>query len=92
MDLRESVKPLEYLKTHAEEVLSRVRETHQPMVITHEGEPRLVIQDIDTYQETQDALALLKIAALGRRAVERGDFEPAAAVFERLQGRKSRNG
>jgi len=42
------------------------------MVITDGGVAKLVIQDIDSYQETQNALAMLKLAALGRRAVEQG--------------------
>jgi len=92
MNLRESVKSLDYLKSHADEVLTRVGATHRPLFITHEGEARLVIQDIDAYEETQDALAMLKLAALGRQAVERGAFAPAEAAFEAREQRRSRVG
>ncbi len=92
MNLRESVKPLEYMKTHADEILFRVHETHSPIVITDGGEAKLVIQDIDSYQETQNALAMLKLAALGRRAVEQGEYLPAAAAFEKTEKRRSGGG
>lgn len=92
MNLRESVKSLEYMKTHADEIPFRVHETHSPMVITDGGEAKLVIQDIDSYQETQNALAMLKLAALGRRAVAQGEYQPAAAAFETIEQRRTEGG
>jgi prevent-host-death family protein len=86
------VKPITYMKTHAADILSTVCETHHPMIITHNGEGKMVIQDIESYQAMQRALAMLKVAALGRRAVERGDVKPAAAAFRAIESRRKSNG
>ena len=56
------------------------------MVITQNGEAKVVMQDVHSYEETQETLALLKILALGHRQVETGRVEPARAVFARLRG------
>ena len=55
------VKPISYLKANAAEVLLTLTELREPMVITQNGEAKAVIQDIVSYEETQETLALLKI-------------------------------
>ena len=36
----------------------------ETMIITHNGEAKVVVQDIHTYEQTQESLAMLKISAL----------------------------
>ena len=55
-----------------------------PLIITQKGEAGAVMQDMRSYEETQDTLALLKILALGHRQIEDCRFEPAREVFARL--------
>ncbi len=55
------VKPITYMKTHAAELVEHVNEKRSPVVITQNGEPRAVVIDVETYEQTQDALALLKL-------------------------------
>lgn len=55
------VKPISYLKANAAEVLSQLAEKREPVVITQNGEAKAVLQDVATYEETQETLALLKI-------------------------------
>lgn len=92
MRLKASIKPVTYMKTHAADILAAVTETRQPMIITHHGEGKLIIQDLESYQAMKEALALLKIAALGRAAVERGAVRPAGAVFQALERTRRRRG
>ncbi|MGH7564787.1 MAG: type II toxin-antitoxin system Phd/YefM family antitoxin, partial [Gemmatimonadota bacterium] len=66
------VKSISYLKSKAAEVLRTLTESREPMVITQNGEARAVIQDVASYEETQETLALLKILALGNRDIEAG--------------------
>jgi len=54
------------------------------------GEAKAVMQDVATYEQDQETLALLKILALGRRQVEEGKTVPAAAAFRRLRERRLR--
>jgi prevent-host-death family protein len=81
------IKPISYLKAHAAEVLRALAEEREPLVITQNGEARAVIQDIASYEETQETLALLKILALGNREIEEGQVAPVAEVVERLRAR-----
>ena len=89
-DMRSSqIKPISYLKANAAEVLDRLAERREPMLITQNGEARAVIQDIASYEETQETLALLKVLALGNREVEEGRVRPLAEVVRRLRARKT---
>lgn len=82
------VKPISYLKANAAEVLAQLTENREPMVITQNGEARAVIQDVASFEETQEALALLKILALGNQEVEAGRIRPVAKVAAQLRARR----
>jgi len=60
-----------------------------PMVITQNGEAKAVLQDVVSYQETQETLALLKILALGNQDVVAGKVKPVADVVGRLRARRT---
>ena len=51
------------------------------MVITQNGEAKVVIQDIESYEQNLQTMALLKILALGMRQVEEGNVLPAENVI-----------
>ena len=87
MRLSSQIKPISYLKAHAAEILRNLSERREPMIITQNGEAKVVIQDIETYEQTQETMALLKILALGDRQIEEGKIEPAANVINRLRER-----
>ncbi|PHI28895.1 type II toxin-antitoxin system Phd/YefM family antitoxin [Budvicia aquatica] len=67
MRYSQQIKPISYLKANAAEVLTRLTESGTPMIITQNGEAKAVLQDIASYKETQETLALLKILALGQQ-------------------------
>ena len=81
------VKPISYLKANAAEVLTQLAEKREPLVITQNGEAKAVLQDVASYQETQETLALLKILALGNQDVEAGRVNAAADVVARLRAK-----
>jgi len=83
------VKPISYLKANAAEVLTQLAEQREPLVITQNGEAKAVLQDVVSYEETQEALALLKILALGTQEVADGKVKPAADVLARLRAKRS---
>ena len=84
------IKPISYFKANAAQVLDEVREQRKTFVITQNGEAKAVLQDVATYEETQETLALLKILALGNQQVAAGRVKPVAEVARRLRGRKSK--
>ena len=82
------VKPISYLKANAAEVLLQLAKQREPLVITQNGKARAVIQDVASYEETQETLALLKILALGNQEIEAGKVKPVADVVARLRARR----
>ena len=83
------VKPISYLKANAAEVLLHLSDQRQPLVITQNGEAKAVLQDIASYEDAQETLALLKILALGNQELEAGQVTPVADVVARLRSRRA---
>lgn len=86
------IKPISYLKANAAEVLQELTDQRQPMVITQNGEAKAVIQDVASYEQTQETLALLKILALGNQQINQGRVKPLADVARRLRVRSVTEG
>ena len=82
------IRPISYLKANAAEVIRELAEKREPLVITQNGEAKMVVQDVASYEQTQETMALLKILALGKRQIEEGKLAPAADVIRRLRQRK----
>jgi len=57
------------------------------LVITQNGEAKVVMQDIESYEQTQETIALLKILALETRQIEEGNVQPASDVIHRIRER-----
>lgn len=85
MRYSQQIKPISYLKANAAEVMTKLAESGSPMIITQNGEAKAVIQDIASYEETQETLALLKILALGQQQVEAGKVSDVKSVVQRLK-------
>lgn len=83
------VKPISHLKAHAAEVLSTLCERREPLVITQNGEAKAVLQDVASYEATQETLALLKVLALGQQELAAGKVKPVSEVVARLKARKA---
>jgi prevent-host-death family protein len=75
------IKPISYLKNHAAEVAVTLEETREPLLITQNGEARMVVMDVHSWEQHQQTVALLKLLAIGNREIEQGQFRPAEDVF-----------
>jgi prevent-host-death family protein len=82
------VKPISYLKANAAEVLTHLTVQREPLIITQNGEAKAVLQDVASFEETQETLALLKILALGNQDVAAGKVKPVADVVARLRAKR----
>jgi len=54
-------------------------------VITQNGEAKAVIQDLESYEQTQETMALLKILSLGNAEIEQGKTRSISEVLDRLR-------
>lgn len=82
------VKPISYLKANAAEVLAQLTEQREPLVITQNGEAKAVLQDVASFEKTQETLALLKLLAVGNQDVEAGRIKPVTDVVARLRAKR----
>ncbi|WP_321952359.1 type II toxin-antitoxin system Phd/YefM family antitoxin [Paraburkholderia bannensis] len=89
MRFSSQVKPISYLKANAAEVLAQLAEQREPLIITQNGEAKAVLQDVASYEETQETLALLKLLALGNQEVAAGKVKPASDVVARLRAKRN---
>lgn len=88
MPLSTQIKPISYIKSHAAEILRQIEEQREPVIVTQNGEAKAVLQDIKSYEQTLETLALLKILALGNRQIEENRVKPAREVFAEIRAGK----
>lgn len=84
MKFSTQVKPISYLKSHAAEIVKEISESREPMLITQNGEAKLVVMDVRSYEQQEEALALLKLLAMGTLDLEQGRLRDVEDVFADL--------
>ena len=82
MKFSEAIKPISYLKTHASEVVRDVSANQKTMVITHNGEAKVILQDVKVYEQTQEAIALLKLLTLSGKNLQRGNYKTLDKTYK----------
>ena len=77
------IKPISYVKAHAAELLDRITEEREPIIITRNGEAKAVLLDVISYEEMMDETqALLKVLAMADEEIEAGETVPIEEVME----------
>ncbi|WP_448722741.1 type II toxin-antitoxin system Phd/YefM family antitoxin [Pseudomonas farris] len=84
MKLSSQIKPISYLKSHTAEIVKTLTESREPLVITQNGEAKLVVMDVKSFEEQEDTMVLLKLLAMGNREIEEGKFRDAEDVFAEM--------
>lgn len=87
MRFKEDIKPANYLKTRAPELLKQVKESRRPVVITQAGEATAVVLDIESYEALRDATLLLKLASQAEGDFQAGRFLPQEQALARIRKR-----
>ena len=85
MNLSQDIKPISYLKAKTADVINTVTETQRSMIITQNGEAKAVVQDIKSYENLQNSLALLKMIIKSERQVREGKVSRQTEVFDRIE-------
>ena len=84
MKLSSQIKPISYLKSHTADIVKSLTESREPLVITQNGEAKLVVMDVKSFEEQEDTMALLKLLAMGNREMEDGKYRDVEDVFAEL--------
>ena len=87
MRLSDGIKPISYFKAHASEVIRDVSENRKTMVITQNGEAKVILQDVNSFEQTQESLALLKILALSNKNVQNRKVKSIDRAFSDIRKR-----
>jgi prevent-host-death family protein len=87
MNLKDDIKPISYIKTNAADMLKRVNETRNPIVITQNGEARAVLMDTGSYQSMISALGILKLMSQSEKEIDENLVSENDEVFGRIEKR-----
>jgi len=85
MNISQDIKPVTYLKSRAADLLKQINETHRPVVITQNGEPRAVLQDPESYQNMRNAIGILKLISQGEDEIRGRKSKSQQEVFENIE-------
>ena len=85
MNISREIKPVTYLKSRAADLLKQINETHRPVVITQNGEPRAVLQDPESYENMRNAIGLLKLISLGEEDIKNGESKSQEEIFATIE-------
>jgi prevent-host-death family protein len=85
MGFTANIKPISYIKSNLAEVVKDLSESREPLLITQNGEPKLVVMDFDSYQQNEQTFAFLKLLVLGQKEIDRGDYLSVDDTFDLLE-------
>lgn len=81
MEFSTHVKPVSYIKTHADALVREVAETGNPLIVTLNGEAKVVMISVREYDKARASLAMLKMLALSSLEMKEGKMRDADEVF-----------
>ena len=85
MNISQDIKPVTYLKSRAADLLKQINETHRPVIITQNGEPKAVLQDPESYENMRNAIGILKLISQGEDDIRSGKSKSQQEVFETIE-------
>ena len=85
MNISTDIKPVTFLKSRAADLLKQINETHRPVIITQNGEPKAVLQDPKSYQSMRNAIGILKLISQGEEDIKNKRSRTQDKVFENIE-------
>jgi prevent-host-death family protein len=85
MNITSDIKPVTYLKSRAADLLDQINETHRPVIITQNGEPRAVLQDPKSYENMRNAIGILKLLSEGEADIREGRITSQQDAFDEIE-------
>ena len=85
MNISRDIKPITYLKSRAADLLKQINETHRPVVITQNGEPKAVLQDPESYENMRNAIGILKLISQGEEDIRQGKSKARDELFTEIE-------
>ena len=89
MNLKDDIRPISYIKTHAADMLKRVNDTHNPIIITQNGEAKAVLLDTESYQSMKNSMGILKVLSQSEKDIDKNEIYTQENVFSELNEKLS---
>ena len=93
LDIANDIKSLSHFKRNTAEVMAHLEQTGNPVVLTVNGEAKIVVQDAEAYQrltELAEKAEMLEVLEESRKDMEAGRTVPAREFLETLGKRKKK--
>lgn len=84
MNISQDIKSVSYLKAKSAVLLKQINETHRPVIITQNGEPKAVLQDPKSYDNMRNAIGILKLLAQSEEGIKCGKLKSQQKVFDNI--------
>jgi prevent-host-death family protein len=85
MSISTDIKSITYLKSKAADLLKQINETHRPVIITQNGEPKAVLQDPKSYENMRKAIGILKLISQGEEDIKQCKAKTQENVFKDIE-------
>ena len=85
MNIINDIKSISYLKSRAADVLKQINDTHRPVIITQNGEPKAVLQDPESFENMRNAIGILKLISQGEDDLKNGDISSQEEIFANIE-------
>ena len=85
MNIINDIRPVTYLKSRAADLLKQINDTHRPVIITQNGEPKAVLQDPESFENMRNAIGILKLISMGEEDIKNGNILEQEAVFKNIE-------
>jgi len=87
MSISTDIRPVSYLKSKSADLLKQINDTHRPVIITQNGEPKAVLQDPASYEKMRNAIGLLKLISQGEEDIKNKKTTTQENVFKKLESK-----
>lgn len=88
MSLAAQIKPISFLKSNAADIVKNFATNPESIIITQNGEAKMVVMDIGAYEKQQETMALLKLLSLGNKAFQEGKFQSISDFFAEMDAQE----
>lgn len=87
INYKNDIKPISYIKTNAAEMMKYVNDNRNPIIITQNGEAKAVLMDIESYQNMQNAFALLNIIKISEDEIKKSNYQISDEALTEIENR-----
>lgn len=81
------VLPITEFRANTSSMLSRLRATKRPVILTQHGRGAAVVMDVDVYEDMLDEIEILRDIRIAEEQIARGEGIPHEEVVTRLRAR-----